>query len=396
MIAFKDLLHISLRQVFRQRKRSFGIIMAIALGTAGLIAILSVGDEVKKNLNRDLDLLGGATLLKVSLRDEQVPGVRPQHFLDKTVEDVRTMPGVRFVGRATERTMEQYAIQSGKRFYIQVLGVDGYYWDANNLSVTVGRLLTEEDNRSQAQVCVLGKALAESLYGGKAALGEFLPINNDLYRIVGIVDGLLIGPRGGFAFIPRETFVARNGEAYRPDRLAVQCRSWDDVKPVVEALPGVVGRHQDPTYLFLEVGWEQLERIISIVWWVELFIYLAIGATLTLGGFGIWNGMMSSVTARTREIGLKKAMGAEPSDIMGQFLCESLCLSLIAALVGVTLGYVTVEVTSIYLGSTPSQQVMTLYSGISIAFSGLLGLVAGFYPALKASRMDAVTAIRYE
>lgn len=396
MISFKDLLHISVRQVFRQRKRSFGIILAIALGTAGLIVILSVGDEVKKNLNRDLDLLGGATLLKVSFKDEQIPGVRPKSFNDDILDDLRTLSGVRYVSRAAERTLDVYLFDQGKQYYIPTVGVDEWYWSANNLTSVRGRLFGREESHSQAQVCVLGRALARSLYGTGSVLGKYLPIKNDLYRVVGVVDGLLIGPRKNYAFIPRTTLVARAGDKYRPDRLAIQCKTWDDVEPVVAAIPEIVGRNQDPSYLYLDVGWDQLKRIISIVWWVELFVYLAIGATLVLGGFGIWNGMMTSVTARTREIGLKKAMGAEPSDIMGQFLCESLCLSLLAALLGVTLGYIVVEVTSYYLGSTPSRQIMMTYSGISIAFSGFLGFVAGFYPALKASKMDPVTAIRYE
>lgn len=396
MISLKDLVHISLRQVFRQRKRSLSIILAIALGTAGLIAVMGVGDEVKRKLNRDLDLLGGATLLKVSFRDEQFPGTRPQYFKDAALDEIRSLSGVHIVSRASERLLVGYHFSNERWHNLKVLGVDEYYWSANNLTTSEGRFFDANEVRNNAQVCVLGRGIANSLFGEGKALGSFLPINKGLYRVVGIVDGLLIGPRKDFVFIPYMTLLAMEGDLYRPDRLSVQCKTWDDVGPVVNMLPEIVGKFQDDTYLTIEAGWAQLKRIIAIVWWVELFVYLAIGATLTLGGFGIWSGMMTSVTARTREIGLKKAMGAGSFDIMGQFLLESFSLSLIAAVAGTGLGFLVVEVISGYLGSRADWQTLAMYALTSIVFSGLLGLVAGFYPALRASRMDVVTAIRYE
>jgi len=396
MISLKDLVHISLRQVFRQRKRNFGIILAIALGTAGLISIMAMGDKVKKNLNRDLDLLGGATLIKVSFEDEKMPGERVRSFDESTLRALRELPGVDVVSRSSEKIYWFTLTRNGKSFTTGVQGVDEWSWPASNLEPAEGALLDAEALEKKALVCVIGKTVAEFLSEDGNAVGDFVRIQNDFYRIIGVVDGLQIGDRKKFIFIPITTAHDRGGEFFKADRLYLRCKTWDDVGPVAEVIPKVVAAHQDARFLALEVSWAQLKRLVNIVWWVELFIYLSIGATLTLGGFGIWNGMMSSVTARTREIGLKKAMGAEPSDIMGQFLCESLCLSISAAAFGVVLAYVTVTVTSHFLGSSPSRQVFISYTGMSLAFSIFLGLVAGYYPALRASKMDPVTAIRYE
>lgn len=396
MISFSDLLHVSLRQVVRQRKRNFGIVLAIALGTAGLIVIMAMGDEVKKNLNRDLDLLGGATLIKVEFEDEKNPGERVKSFTDGTVDALRKIPGVEVVSRASE-LVSWMPLFKGKKYHnIPVIGVDHWFWSACSLEAVHGTALTQSVVDERALVCVLGPTLAQAVFGKENAVGEFLPLQGELYRVIGVVSGLQIGDRTNYAFIPLTTAQDRKGANFKADRLYLRCKTWDDVKPVSEAIPKVVASHQDPRFLNLEVSWEQLKRVTTIVWWVELFVYLSIGATLTLGGFGIWNGMMTAVTSRTREIGLKKAMGAEPADIMGQFLCESLCLSISASVLGVILGYVAIMVSSHYLGSTPSRQIFFMYTGISIAFSGFLGLVAGFYPALRASRLDAVTAIRYE
>lgn len=396
MIFIKDLLRISLRQVFRQKKRSIGIVLAIALGTAGLIAIVTVGDEVKKNLNRDLDLLGGATLLNLGFHEEKDPYSRRKYFLDKTIMELRRLPGVSVVSKATEDIYWGNLPFKGKNIPTPVQGVDEWYWAASSLSAVKGTLLGPSDVKERALVCVIGEVLAQSLYGDEDPLGEFLRIQKDLYRIIGVVGGLQIGDRKKYAFIPVTTMVDRCGERYLADRLYLRCKTWDDVRPVVSAIPGIVEANQDPKFLYIEASWKQLDRFVAIVWWVELFLYLSIASTLVIGGFGIWNGMMTSVTARTREIGLKKAMGASPVDIMGQFLCESLWLSLCAGLLGVALGYGLVEGVCFYLGSSPNQEIFITYSCMSVTFSAVLGIIAGFYPALKAASMDAVSAIRYE
>jgi putative ABC transport system permease protein len=121
-----------------------------------------------------------------------------------------------------------------------------------------------------------------------------------------------------------------------------------------------------------------------------------VAASLILGGFGIWNMMMSAVRSRTREIGLKKAMGAKGRDILSQFLTESLSLSMVAALVGVLAGRLGVELISLWLGSRPSEVLFFASTGLGLAFAMVIGVGAGLYPSLQASRMTVVHALRYE
>lgn len=397
MISPRDILVLSIRQVFRQKRRNFGVVLAIALGIAGLIAILSMGDEVKKNLNRDLDLLGGVTLIKVSLDEEKQPGARPESFNAGAMEEIAALPGVAVLSATAKEILWLSILHHQTNVQLPVHSVDENYWSANNLEAVAGTLFAAQELRNRERVCVLGRVLAEALGGEDSVVGTYLPIGADLYLVTGVVDGLQIGDRKRYAFVPLTTAMDRNPDnKIRTNRLFVRCKTWDDVPAVSRAIPESVARHQSTRFLNVEVAWDQLKRIITIVWWVELFIYLSIGATLVLGGFGIWNGMMSSVTARTREIGLKKAMGAEEADIMLQILCESVVLSLCAAILGVSLGLLAVAVTSHYLGSVPLHEVILRYSLVSLVFSCLLGMVAGLYPSLRAARMDAVTAIRYE
>lgn len=385
-----------MRQVYRQRRRNVGVLLAVALGTASLIAILTLGDEVRRNVNRDLNLLGGATLIKVSFTSAQDPSLPPMFFQSEAVRVVRAMPGVDSASLGTEKVDYVPLFWRMKQLGIPISGVDEEFWRVNSLEATEGVLFGTPELESQARVCVIGEELATTLFDKDSPIGQYLPIRSDVYKIIGIVGGLQIGNRKKAAFVPLTTIVNRSNGDMRGDRLIVRCDALGSVILVSTNLPTVLAEFCDPRYLRLEISWEQLGRVNSIVWWVQLFVAISIAATLILGGFGILNGMMASVAARTREIGLKKAMGAEESDIMLQFLLESVVLSLGAAILGVILGCIAVQVGAVYLEASPSLALMLIYCGTSLAFSVGLGVAAGYYPALRAARMDAVLAIRYE
>ena len=181
-----------------------------------------------------------------------------------------------------------------------------------------------------------------------------------------------------------------------PDRLYLRCQTWDDVSQVAAAIPTVIKSNQSPEELHVEVSWEGLKRVKQLAWWIQFLVYLAISATFLLGGVGIWNVMMAAVVTRTREIGLKKAMGAEDKDILAQFLSEALCLSVGAALLGALLGRIMMEILGYMIGSRPPENLFFLGLALGFLFAVILGVGAGLYPSLRASRMEVVTAIRYE
>jgi putative ABC transport system permease protein len=396
MIALHDILHISVRQVFRQRRRSLGVMFAVALGTASLITMLTLGDQLKHDMNRDLDLLGGATVILGGFTTSTDTTAPPKKFLPETVDAIRAMPGVETASVATDHVDWISILWRSKTIATPILGVDDQYWHTNSLAAIKGGLFGPREVREGARVCVLGEELAKNLFGDENPIGQYLPIRTEVYEIIGVVGGLQVGDRRKFAMLPLSTIVRRSDGLMREDRLVVRCRTWDDVNPVALQLPAVIAAHQDAKFLKIEVAQKQLERVTSMVWWIQMFVTISIAATLTVGGFGIWNGMMSSVTARTREIGLKKAMGAERADILVQFLCEALTLSLSAAVAGIILAFCAVQVASSYLEASPSILLFAFNAGLSFLFSAVLGVTTGYYPAQRAARMDAVAAIRYE
>lgn len=394
LLRFRDLLRISFREVVRKRRRYVGVMAAIALGTAGFITIVTMGRDLKANFNNDLDLLGGATIIAAHFDPQMYD--RQEWFRQGTITAVEAIPGVREVTKSRLRSGATTTYQE-KVYGFNLMGVDANYWSLFSFTPRYGRLFNQQDVAEGLKVCVLGQDLASTIFGTpEAAIGQLLSLDNNLYRVVGIIGGVRAADKTLMAFLPISTARERIPNISEISSLYIRCNTWDDVAPVAAALPEVIKANQTDKGLRIQVGWEPLRQVQRMFWWVSLFIYASIGATLVLGGFGIWNIMMAAVTARTREIGLKKAMGAEDSDILWQFLFEALCVTFTSALLGVLLGRVGIEYMSRMLGSSPPEGLFMLCLIAGLTFAAVLGIGAGLYPSVRASRMQVVDAMRYE
>ncbi len=392
---FLDILRISVHQVIAQRRRYMGVILAVALGTAGLIAIITMGRDVKKTLNRDLDLLGGATLIKAYL-DAGHKYSKIQHFEPGTIEALRALPEIQAVSAIESRSAVFSSVQKG-RIGFPLIGADGSFWDANGFTAVKGSLFNAEDVSLKRRVCVLGTTLAQRFFGNNDPVGRMCWIENEQYLVTGVLGGVGTGDLVEYMFIPITTSKEYiPGVSPPPQKIYIRCKSWDDVKKVADAIPGVVHQRQLTDSLRVEVKWDVLKRVQNMAWWVELFVYFSTVATLILGGFGIWNGMMATVKTRKAEIGLKKAIGAEDRDILAQFLVEAVCLSVTSALLGAIIGRGAIEAGSYLLKSRPHDSLFFVCAGLALLFSLALGAGAGFYPSLRASHMEVVNAIRDE
>ena len=207
------------------------------------------------------------------------------------------------------------------------MAVDEGFWQVRNFWPLTGKLFGPDAVTGHKREIVLGAELAKKIFGDTHVKGKDLEINQEIYRISGVLGGVTDSGLANSVFLPLTTAEDRFPGRLLADRLYLRCNTWDDVGTVAAAIPGIVKSYQSPEELHVEVSWEALKRVQLLAWWIEFLIYLATSATFLLGGVGIWNVMMAAVTSRTREIGLKKAMGAEDRDILAQFLSEALCLS---------------------------------------------------------------------
>jgi len=376
----------------RHRRRYIGVVLAIALGVAGFLNIVTMTREVKKNFNENLDLIGGVTVIRIYFDNNR--SYRPQWFRDQTLTALKHSPGV----KELSLTAVKYGATSwhGQRFSFTTMAVDGGFWDVRNSWPLTGKLFGLEAVTEHRREIVLGAELAKKIFGTTQVRGKILEINQEIYRITGVLGGVTDSGLANSVFLPLTTAQDRLLGKVLADRLYLRCNTWDDVSAVAAAVPQIVTTHQSPEELHVEVSWEALKRVQKLTWWIEFLIYLATSATFLLGGVGIWNVMMAAVTSRTREIGLKKAMGAEDRDILAQFLSEALCLSGGAALLGAGLGRIMMEVLSYIIESRPPENLFFLALTLAFLFAVLIGVGAGLYPSIRASRMEVVTAIRYE
>lgn len=388
---FRDLVTISLRQVVRHRRRYWGVALTIALGVAGFITVVTMGEDFKKNLNQDLELIGGATIIRCYFDTTQTS--RPIWFHESTVEAIRKLP---FVTSATRVAVGLIQVEQGDNFHqISAVAADQDFWKTRGFSAAEGRLFGEQAVTGRWRQCVLGKAAAQRIFGDLPAVGGYLQIGGEFYQVIGLVGSLHIRDLGHRVFLPITTAQDRF-PFFLANRMYVRCASWDDVEKVAALVRSLITEQQTDEELFVEYPREALAHLRKVAGWTRFFVYLTIGATLLLGGMGIWTVMMGAVRTRTREIGLKKSMGARDSEILAQFLSEALCLSLGSAAVGTLLGRVAVELTSRFINARPSEDLFMLCVGLAFVFALVLGMGAGLYPSVRASRMDVVTATRYE
>lgn len=395
MIATSDLFRVSIRQVVRQR--GLGVILSIALGITAFITLSVLGREIRYNIGQDMVLMGGVNVVRLYMDDTQYPGQPHREFYKDTIDALRALPGVATV--SINATQAQYfPLRVGERsFTASFLAIDQYFGDTYASILYAGRELDAEDMQQRRRVCTVGRDLARELFGSeKAAVGELMFLNNDVFEIVGVIGGVMLGSWSRGGFMPYTTAFDRNWAGGKPDRLFMRAVGWEDVANLVKIVPDVVREHQSAPYLVMQTQEEQLDRIQTTFVWVEALLWLGIVASLMLGGFGIWSGTFAAVRARTREVGLKKAMGGSDGDILAQFLAEALCKSVAGGFMGIVIGTVMVEIGSYFLNCHVSYSQLLLSSMGSIAFSAVIGVAGGIYPAMQASRMDVVTALRFE
>ncbi len=397
MISYSDLARVSLRQVSRQK--SYGVMVSIALGITAFIALAVLGQEIRYKVGQDMVLMGGVNVMRVTMEDRQYPGQPQREFYPDSIEGIRALQGVEMVS-VSSRNAQHFNLKGSNERTLGTLvyGVDELFIPAFSVDVIAGRGLTREDMERRRRVCVMGRQRAEDLYGSdpNAALGQLLFVGQDVLEVVGVISGVMLGDWSECCFMPYTTFIDRQWGDARITRLFVRAVGWEDVPRLANAIPQVIHSHQSAPYLFVQTRDDQLVRLEDTFMWVQSLLWLGIIASLMLGGFGIWYGTFAAVRARTREVGLKKAMGGSDRDIMAQFLCEALCKSVAGGVLGIILGVGSVVGGVIALGTNvPVIQLILSCTG-SIVFSAIIGVAGGIYPAIQASRMDVVSALRFE
>jgi len=392
-----DLLKTAFKQVYRNKRRYKAAIIGTAMGIAGLIAVVTMGEAVQNTLGKNLELLGNATIVKADWDFYRTPRWHHGQYTEKDLEDLKKLPGVLRISVAQWKTKVKTSF--GKRaFLFNLGGVDAPFFDTMSMTVAKGRKLTEKDEMLNRHVCVIGQTVQKEIFEGGDALGKDILVAGLMLKVVGVLGGAEDASYMETIFLPIS--VAR-GQVLYMDKLRhiyLRAKDWDTV-PILQKQVEATLRDNQPAYadaMSITYDQERIAGIQTVVLIFEFFLFAAIAVTLVLGGLGITNVMLAVVNERTTEIGLRKAVGATEGMIVWQFLFESLTVSLIGAAVGILSGLGAVEFLQTVF-ETVVRFATFLYSVMgSVLIAVLLGVASGLVPAARAGRLSAVDAMRFE
>ncbi|MBN2043822.1 MAG: ABC transporter permease [Anaerolineales bacterium] len=399
----------ALESLASNKLRSGLTILGIVIGVAAVIAMLAVGRGAEAEITGSIEGIGTNLIFVFRGGDEDVRNPKPLTLGDaEAMADPFAAPSVAAVAPMLQGNAE--ITFSGESTSASLVGVTPDYSYVRNWTVTEGSFIEEGHLLGRSSVVVLGVDVAEELFGRKSGLvGETVRIEGQPFRVIGVMEekgGGSFGSEDNVALVPMTTAQARllrRSTADRVDIIMVSAIDADSVDQAgIEISDILRARHrtaigQDDFSVMNQKDF--LETAATITNVITIFLGGVAGISLLVGGIGIMNIMLVSVIERTREIGLRKAMGARKRDIMTQFLVESSLLSLFGGIFGIILGWgIATIVSKIAAASgTPLTSQIGIDSVLlATIFSTAVGLFFGLYPANRAASLEPVEALRYE
>ncbi len=422
----KRAVRLGLKSLWLHRLRSLLTMLGIVFGVCSVIAMLAIGEGGSYEAQEKIKSLGSQNIILRSTKppeEQKVTDKGSQSYVLQygvTYTDINriraTIPGVLVVMPA--RNIRDYAWNISRRVDCDVIGTVPWYPEMRNQRVATGRFFTEADMAARTSVCVLGAEMVPVLFPIDSPLGRQVRVGANYYTVIGIMEAAALtdqeaatadaGKTGmPHMFIPLETARLRYGDvlmrrrsgSFEAERIelheiTVKVESLSAVTRVAAAITALMERNHPKKDYEIVVPLELLKRAEETKRIFNIVLGSIAAISLLVGGIGIMNIMLASVTERTREIGIRRALGARRRDIVVQFLVETVILSGAGGVLGVTLGVIIPFVVSYTAGM---RTIITFWSPlVAFTISALVGIVFGIYPALRAARMDPVEALRHE
>ena len=417
MQSFADTLGQVFKAIAANKLRSFLTMFGIAWGVGSLLVLVGLGEGFRSGQQRNFARFGNDVVLMwngtIPAVANQHTGMRPYQMTLRDLADVRMLPEVRAVTSELNRS-DLYEVSQWANTSSHVVGTEPNYSAVRFIPITEGRFLDSNDLADRRRVAVLGYKTGNILFPGHPRLGETITINGTSFTIVGAVDKTA---RGDNDFDDRKVYIPRStmlelfplkGENI-PDDALTSIQYQPAVKGEVTAAKAAVHRviaknHGfDPTMTDAFQEWDtitEMKMVGAIFTAMDVFLGGVGIVTLGLGAVGIVNIMLVSVTERTSEIGLRKALGATRSSILSQFFWEGLLLTGVSGVIGIALSAAFMgALQALFTGKMPGwdpPRLVPWSAAVALGSLVLCGVVAGLYPASKAALLDPVEALRRE
>jgi putative ABC transport system permease protein len=394
---------IALRALRRNKMRSLLTMLGIIIGVLSVILAVSLTGGATKQVEDQVSSLGESVITVFSGNFTQGGmrggwGSAPTLTIDDAKAIQAEIPNV--VAISPEVRDREQVLADGLNWNTQVMGESPDYPQIRNWDMASGSVFSDQDVRSLGKVAIIGKTVADQLFPNQNPLGETIRIRNLPFKVVGV-----LAPKGFNLFgqdqddvvvVPYTSHMHRiTARTFANDILveAANDKVIDKVQSDITDL--LLARHKSKEQDFTVRNQVELMQAVTATSRAMGFLLAGVAAvSLVVGGIGIMNIMLVSVTERTREIGIRMAVGARAGDILIQFLIEAVTLSIIGGSIGIALG-LTIALLVGHLRNMPTV-IPVLWIAVAFISSGFIGIVSGFYPAWKASKLDPIDALRYE
>ncbi len=396
---------ISYRAIKSNKVRSFLTTLGIIIGVAAVISLVSITGGAKNMIEGQLASLGANSLVVNSGKRTKsgktlVTGnVKP--LTGKDVDAIGSLESVKYASAISNTTAN---IVSGNRnVFTAVIGVGKDFIFINDWFPERGTFFNELDVRETALVCVLGKTVKENLFGSQDPVGKSVRIGKYTYRVIGVMSPIGPTPSGkdqdDIVLLPYTSVQKRLIGTKSLNKITIFVDpSYDlayaqtEIEKTLRRQHGIKGDMEDD--FFVRTQQTQINTIKNVSRILTVLLGSIASISLVVGGIGIMNIMLVSVGERTREIGIRLAVGAKEKNILVQFLIESVLLSLVGGAIGTAAGILISKVASALTGWPTQISVLAIL--VAFAFSALVGIVFGIYPAKKAAALNPIEALRYE
>ena len=399
-----ETVRLALRSVRRNALRSFLTLLGIVIGVAAVIAMITIGSGTTEKVREDIAKLGSNLLVVQPMRPMRGggPTFTPRRLEQKDFTVLsEELENVKAVSAASQRTTR--VVYGADNLSVQVTGADPDYFIARDWQVALGRAFNDSETRGGANVCLIGQTVRNQFFGAGDPADLSIRVGRMSCRVIGVLESKGTSGFGqdqdNVVVMPLTTFQRRIAGNRDIDMIYVAAQDGVETSVVTAEIEAIlrqtrrIAPDQDNNFNIHDMT-QVADAMASTTTVMTGMLGAVAGVGLLVGGIGIMNIMLVSVTERTREIGIRLAIGAHEKHILVQFLVEATVLSLLGGLIGIVLGLTIAGVATAVLSIpfVPSLSIIAL----AVGFSGAIGMVFGFFPALRGARLDPIEALRHE